>query len=144
MIRTTRQRAEVQVNERTTTYQDPDHGLGNVATGNDLIYLGAYRRLAGSRNDIDEDVVVLDEPDLQGLVVVPCRHVGGLEELSDRGRARLLAALRRATRTVLEANPGSEATIVAMTDPPASNGHACFHVLPREAEDPGESPPPPG
>lgn len=85
----------------------------------------------------DEDVIVLNEPELDGLVVVPHQHVGGLDELSDRGRARVLAALRRATRSVLESNPGSATTIVVMTDPPASKGHACFQVLPRESGDPG-------
>lgn len=101
----------------------------------------AARHAAGK--DADEDVVVLDEPGLPGLVVVPCQHVGGLDELSDRGRARVLAALRRATRSVLESNPGSETAIAVMTGPPASKGHACFQVLPRAAEDRGGLPPTP-
>jgi diadenosine tetraphosphate (Ap4A) HIT family hydrolase len=76
--------------------------------------------------------MVLNEPELDGLVVVPYQHVAGLDELSDRGRARVLAALRRATKSVLESNPGSTTAITVMTGPPASEGHACFQVLPLE------------
>jgi len=86
--------------------------------------------------DVDEDVVVFSGPELDGLVVVPRQHVGGLEELPDLRRARVLAALRRATRSVRERNPGSVTRVVVMTDPPASEGHVSFHVLPDSSEDP--------
>jgi hypothetical protein len=86
--------------------------------------------------DVDEDVVVISGPEFDGLVVVPRQHIGGLEELSVLRRAHVLAALRRATRSVLERNPGSATRVVVMTDPPASEGHRCFHVLPRGSEDP--------
>lgn len=87
--------------------------------------------------DVDEDVVVISGPELEGLVVVPRQHVGGLEELSDLRRAHVLAALRRATRSVRDRNPGSVTRVVVMTGPPASEGHVCFHVLPNGSEDPG-------
>jgi hypothetical protein len=80
--------------------------------------------------DVDEDVIVISGPELDGLVVVPRQHISGLEELPVLRRAHVLAALRRATRSVLETYPGTATSVVAMTDPPASEGHACFHVLP--------------
>ena len=86
--------------------------------------------------DIDEDVVVISAPELDGLVVVPRQHVCGLEELSILGRAHVLAALRRATQSVRKRNPGSATTVVVMTDPPASEGHVCFHVRSSGSEDP--------
>jgi hypothetical protein len=93
----------------------------------------------------NEDVIVLNEPELHGLVVVPCQHVSGLDELSDRGRARVLAALRRATQSVLIENPESSTTMVSViTEPPASEGHACFQVLPCEQGRSGDVPAAPG
>lgn len=86
--------------------------------------------------DVDEDVVVISGPELDGLVVVPRQHIGGLEELSDLPRAHVLAALRRATQSVRERNPGSMTRVVVMTEPPASKGHVCFHVVPSGSEDP--------
>ncbi len=91
--------------------------------------------------DVDEDVVVVSGPELDGLVVMPRQHVGGLEQLSDLRRAHVLAALRRATRSVRDRNPGSVTRVVVMTGPPASEGHVCFHVLPNGSEDPGDSTP---
>ena len=89
--------------------------------------------------DVDEDVVVISGPELDGLVVVPRQHIGGLEELSDLRRAHVLAALRRATQSVRDRNPGSVTRVLVMTGPPASEGHVCFHVLPNGSEDPGGS-----
>ena len=94
---------------------------------------------AYTAEDVDEDVVVISGPELVGLVVVPRQHVGGLEELSDLRRAHVLAALRRATRSVRDKNPGSVTRVVVMTGPPASEGHVCFHVLPIGSEDPGDA-----
>jgi hypothetical protein len=88
--------------------------------------------------DVDEDVVVFSGPELDGLVVVPRQHIGGLEELPDLRRARVLAALQRATRSVRERNPGSVTRVVVMTDPPASERHVSFHVLPDSPEDPDD------
>jgi diadenosine tetraphosphate (Ap4A) HIT family hydrolase len=95
------------------------------------------QRLARSNESPDEDAIVLNEPEFDGLVVVPYQHVAALDELSDRGRARVLAALRRATRAILERHPGATTTITVMTGPPASEGHTCFQVLPREEPEPG-------
>jgi len=79
---------------------------------------------------VDEDAVVMSGPQLGGLIVLPRRHVSGLEELPPPRRARVLAALRHATRLVRDANQGAASRVVVMTDPPASVGHVCFHVLP--------------
>ena len=91
--------------------------------------------------DVDDDVIVISGPELDGLVVVPRQHIGRLEELSDLPRAHVLAALRRATQSVRERNPGSVTRVVVMKGPPASEGHVCFHVLPNGSEDPGSSTP---
>jgi diadenosine tetraphosphate (Ap4A) HIT family hydrolase len=92
--------------------------------------------------DVYEDVVVISGPELDGLVVVPRQHIGGLEELSDLPRAHVLAALRRATQSVRDRNPGSVTRVVVMNCPPASEGHVCFHVLPNGSEDdPGSATP---
>lgn len=98
-------------------------------------------RSASVSVDIDQDVLVISGPELQGLVVVPRHHVGSLDELSDPDRARVLAALRHATRSVLERNSGSATTVVATTDPPASEGHVCFRVQPATRGTRGASPP---
>ena len=90
--------------------------------------------------DVDENVVVVSGPEFDGLVVIPRRHVSGLEELSVVHRARVLAALQRATRSVQEKNPGKATKVVVMTDPPASEGHACYQVLPSGHVDPVPSP----
>lgn len=100
---------------------------------------GARSVAAYVAEDVDEDVVVISGPGLDGLVVVPRQHIGGLEELPVPRRARVLAALQRATRSVLERNPGTATRVVEMTDPPASEGHACFHVQPSSSEDPVHS-----
>ena len=75
--------------------------------------------------DVDQDVVVISGPELEGLLVVPRQHIGGLDQLSAPDRGRLLAALRRAARLVQERNPGSATKVVVMTVPPASEGHVC-------------------
>jgi len=85
---------------------------------------------------VDEDVVVISEPKLEGWVVVPRRHVSVLEELSILRRANVLAALRRAAQSVRARNPGSPARVVAMTDLPTSEGHVCFHVVPGDSGKP--------
>jgi hypothetical protein len=95
------------------------------ATGDRAQVVSAY-----VAEDIDENVVVISGSDFEGLVVVPRQHLGGLEELPVHRRADVLAALRRATRSVLERNPGTSTQVVVLTDPPASEGHACFQVLP--------------
>jgi hypothetical protein len=83
----------------------------------------------------DEDTFVIRGPALQGLIVIPRRHIGALEELSIPQRAKILAAVRRATRRVREENPWSTPRILPRTDLPASEGHLCFHVQPRVTDD---------
>jgi hypothetical protein len=84
--------------------------------------------------NLDENIVLIDGHDVDGLVVIPRQHINGLGDLSVICQAQLLAALRRATRTVLQQNPGMTTRIVAMTYPPASAGHTCFHVRPSISE----------
>jgi hypothetical protein len=83
---------------------------------------------------VDEDAVVISRPGLDGLVVLPCQHISGLEELSVPHRARVLAALRRATQSIRDRNPGWTSRVVVMTDPPASRGHVCFEVVRSRAD----------
>jgi len=79
---------------------------------------------------VDEGLLVIRVPELDGWVVVPRPHISGLEELSITQRARVLATLRGATRSVKQRNPWAIPTIVVRTDPPVSEGHVCFQVLP--------------
>ncbi len=72
--------------------------------------------------------------------MIPRMHIGVLDELSVVHRAQVLAALQRANRTVQERNPGKTTTVVVMTDPPASEGHTCYQVLPSGQADPEHSP----
>ncbi len=90
--------------------------------------------------EVDDDVVVIRGPELDGLVVIPRQHIGGLEGLSVLARAHLLAALRRVTQSVKERNPGSATRIVVMNDAPATEDHVCFHVALDGPEDPVISP----
>jgi diadenosine tetraphosphate (Ap4A) HIT family hydrolase len=86
--------------------------------------------------DVDDVVVVISEPELNGLLVIPRQHIGGLEGLSVPGRAHLLAALHRVKQSVQERNPGSVTRIVVMSEAPATEDHVCFHVTPGDHEDP--------
>jgi len=79
---------------------------------------------------LDEDDFVISGDEVDGLVVVPRPHVSGLEELTITHRAGVLAALRRATRSVGKQNLWSAPTIVVRTDLPGSEGHVSFQVLP--------------
>ncbi len=97
----------------------------------------ADRRLrdtADPAGSTDSDVLVTSGPEFAGMVVFPRSHVGGLEELPIPQRAKVLAAVRRATRSVGQENPWSTPRIVVRTDLPASEGHMCFHVLPSVPE----------
>jgi hypothetical protein len=103
--------------------------FGQWVTGDRTRSVGPYVEA------IDDDVVVIREPELDGLVVIPRQHIGGINCLSVPGRARLLAALRRVAQSVRERHPGSATRIVVMTDAPATEGHVCFHVTPGGPED---------
>jgi hypothetical protein len=80
--------------------------------------------------DVEEEAVVIRRHTLSGLIVLPREHVGSLEELSVVSRAHVLAIVRRASLSVQERNFGSATRVVEMSDPPASEGHVCFHVIP--------------
>jgi hypothetical protein len=77
----------------------------------------------------NEDAVVFVDPQQAGLVVIPRQCVSGLEELPPLGRARVLAAIRRATLLLRDENPGTTSRIVAKTDSLATTGHVSFQVL---------------
>jgi hypothetical protein len=83
---------------------------------------------------VDDEAVVISRPGLDGLVVLPRQHISGLEELTVPRRASVLAALRRATESVRDRNPGWTSRVVVMTDPPASRGHVCFEVVRSRAD----------
>jgi diadenosine tetraphosphate (Ap4A) HIT family hydrolase len=83
----------------------------------------------------NEDVVVLRGPEFAGLVVIPRLCISGLEQLPALDRARVLAAVRRATLLVRQANQGSTSRIVALTDQSAPEGHVSFQVLPNGSDD---------
>jgi hypothetical protein len=92
---------------------------------------------------VDEGVVMVSQPELDGLMVIPGQHVGGLEELSVAHRAQVLAALRRATLSVQESHQGASIEVVPMIDLPGSPGHVCFQVVPADAPPPPPSGGPP-
>jgi diadenosine tetraphosphate (Ap4A) HIT family hydrolase len=125
---------------------DPGHegrqipGLGTLATecrscafAQLLAERGAPSTPPYVTEDVDENVVVASGPELDGLVVIPRQHVGGLEELAVADRAHVLAALRRVTQTVRERYPEAAARVVVRTDAPASAGHVCFQVVPHDS-----------
>ena len=93
--------------------------------------LGAPPFLA---EDIDDDVVTISGPALDGLLVVPCAHVAGLDELSSDVRAHVLAALRRALNVVQERNPESVPRVEVTTEPLTSEAHVGFLVVPSAQE----------
>ena len=84
--------------------------------------------------DIDDDAVVASIWGLEGMVVIPRRHIGGLEGLSTSDRARFLANLRRATNSLQERNPGAAVRITVLVDLPSSKGHACFQIVAKSSE----------
>jgi hypothetical protein len=84
---------------------------------------------------VDRDVVVISGSGVDGMVVIPRHHVGGLEDLASAHRARVLATLRRITQSLQKRNPGSAPRIVALTDLPSSKGHVCFQVVTEAPEE---------
>jgi len=103
----------------------PSCAFGQWVTGDRTRSVAPY-----VTEEIDDDVVAIREPDLEGLVVIPRQHISGINGLSVLGRANLLAALRRVAQSVQERNPGSATRILVMTDAPATEDHVCFHVTP--------------
>jgi hypothetical protein len=91
---------------------------------------GVGTSLAGAEATVDSDVVVIRGPHITGLLVIPCQHVGGLEELLPPARAHVLAAIRRAVTAVAAAECPSPARVLVSTESPASSTHLCFHVVP--------------
>ena len=90
--------------------------------------------------DVDENVVVVSSPEFDGLLVIQVLHISRLEELSVVHRAQVLAALQRANRSVQERNPGKTIKVVVTTESPASEGHACYQILPSDDVDQLDSP----
>jgi diadenosine tetraphosphate (Ap4A) HIT family hydrolase len=98
--------------------------------------VASHRTVAGASYVADaanEDAVVLGGPQFAGLVVIPKLCISGLEQLPPLSRARVLAAVRRATLLVRQANQGSTSRIVSLTDPSAPGGHVSFQVLPNSS-----------
>src|SRR5579863_609122 len=90
---------------------DQEHGLSPLPVPDVGSGICSSCALAGSADQsarltagyvaeaIDEEAVVVSRPGLEGLMVVPRQHISGLDELPGPRRARLLAALRRATQS---------------------------------------------
>lgn len=124
---------------------DQDHGLerllgeGNTSRGRcgscTTVQQIANRATSDVTGTFDEDFVVITGPEVDGMVVVPRRHIHGLDQLPALRRAHVLAALQRAARSVREGNPRSASRIVALADLPSSEGHVCFHVQPCAPDD---------
>lgn len=85
--------------------------------------------------DIQEEAVVISGRTLEGLMVLPRRHVATLEDLPVISRAHVLATIRRASLSIQERTFGSAIRVAVMSGPPASAGHVCFHVTTRDSED---------
>jgi hypothetical protein len=88
--------------------------------------------LAGATVTVGTEVVVITGLRIAGQLIVPRHHIGGLEELSLSRRAKVLAAIRRATAAVASGEPASPPQVVVSTDSPASASHVCFQVLPSD------------
>ena len=101
-------------------------------------WVDSLSTLAGAAYNAEtdnEDAVVVVDHQHAGLVVIPRQCVSGLEELPPLGRARVLAALRRATLLIRNENPGTTSRIVATTDSSAPAGHVSFQVLPNGSDE---------
>ncbi len=88
--------------------------------------------MATSLEYVDDEVVVLrpKEPEHGRVIVLPCRHVGGLGEVPSPALGRLLAALRRVCTWAEDRGLVPKARLEEMRGPPASRGHVCFRVVP--------------
>jgi len=81
---------------------------------------------------VDDEVVVLRprRPELDEIVVLPCRHVAGLTELPSPALGGLLAALRRVCLWAEERCLVPRARVEETHRHPASEGHVCFRLVP--------------
>lgn len=77
----------------------------------------------------DRLVVALVDHQLPGVLLAPRSHLDVLEQVPDRA-GPLLAAIRRAARTVEEVFDASGARIEPTTDLPGAGGHVCYRVIP--------------
>lgn len=81
---------------------------------------------------VDDEVLVLRprEPEHGRAIVLPCRHVGGLAEISTPALGRLLAALRRVCSWAEDRCLVPKARLEELQGHPASKGHVCFRLVP--------------
>ena len=110
-------------------------GCSSCAVAQGVAYGTALSGATYVAEDVDENMVVIGGTDFAGFVVIPRQHINGLGELPALRQAQLLAALQRTTRTILQQHPGVTTKVMAMTYPPGSEGHTCFHVLPSVSDD---------
>jgi hypothetical protein len=85
---------------------------------------------------VNDDALVLRGPELAGLVVVPRRCVGSLQELPVLGRGHVLAAVRLATLLVRDENVGLTSRIEVLRDLSAPASHVSYQVVPETAGSP--------
>lgn len=93
---------------------------------------GADAKAKGALEYVDDEVVVLRprRPELDEIVVLPCRHVAGLAELPSPALGGLLAALRRVCLWAEERCLVPSARLEETHRHPASEGHVCFRLVP--------------
>ncbi len=96
-----------------------------MATGGDTRAVATY-----VLETADDEAVIVSGPGIRGLIIVPRNHISGLEELPPARRSHLLAAVRRASRSLGDTAPDSTSRVAVLHDPPGSEDHVCFHVVP--------------
>lgn len=80
--------------------------------------------------EVNDQTIVLLSPHLEGVLVAPLQHVGGLLELPEHELAVFLASLRRISRSVQAVLGGSNTVIEPLGSTPPSKGHVCFRIDP--------------
>lgn len=82
----------------------------------------------------NDGALVLRQPDVAGLVVVPRRCVTGLQELPVAGRGHVLAAVRMATLLVRSENLEGTSRIEVMRDSSTPACHVSYQVVPDHSD----------
>jgi hypothetical protein len=79
---------------------------------------------------LSEQTVVLLSSRLEGALVAPTRHAGGLTELPEHSLSCTLASLRLVSASIQEVFRCSGTKIEPWEAPPSNIGHVCFLVYP--------------
>lgn len=89
---------------------------------------------AAEADYLDEEVLVMLRPALDGAAVVPRRHMDSLTALHPSDLGRVLAGLRRALSWTQERCSATPLRIEEIHEPPASKDHVCFLLVPTAPE----------